>query len=124
MGNQLPILHSRLDWLILAWMQEHQNSGLIGVTDRLKIDNVLLAKGAKYPSISYILQELHERSIPVHQAYAGQVVSLGGNTSLTVNRIGELGMSMTLSHGKARILFIPGADPSWWEELSRAEWDN
>jgi competence protein ComEC len=119
LGRQLPLFHRQLDWLVLAGAREEQVAGLVGVAERYPVGQAWIAGAAGGAAYRRVLEELNAASVPIHEMQPGAGLDLGGGARLKVLASGEHGAALLLTHGRARVLLAPGADPAMVEALAK-----
>jgi competence protein ComEC len=119
LGRRLPLFHRQLDWLVLAGAREEQVAGLVGVAERYPVGQAWIAGAAGGAAYRRVLEELNAASVPIHEMQPGAGLDLGGGTRLEVLASGEHGAALLLTHGRARVLLAPGADPAMVEALAK-----
>jgi competence protein ComEC len=119
LGRRLPILHRRLDWLVIGGTRNDQVAGLAGVTERFSIGNVLLAGPPGRSAYRHLIDELSEAGRIIIPAVKGQILDLGYGARLEVLAIGEYGTMLEITYDRARFLLAPGADPGLVNELEK-----
>ena len=119
LGRRLPLFHRRLDWLVLAGSREEQVAGLVGIVERYPVGQAWIAGAAGGAAYRRVLEELNAASVPILAAQPGAGLDLGGGARLEVLASGEHGAALLLTHGRARVLLAPGADPAMVEAVAQ-----
>ncbi len=117
LGAQLPLFDRSLDWLVVAGTDDDQIAGLVGLVDRYRIGNALLAGSSGGSAYRRVQQELAAEGIPMVEALRAQILDLGEGAQLEVLALGRRGAALMLTHQRARILIAPGADAQLISEL-------
>jgi competence protein ComEC len=118
LGRRLPILHRRLDWVVIGGTRDDQVAGLAGISDHFFIQKTLLAGPPGRSAYRHLLKELSAAECPIIHAVEGHILDLGDGAKLEVLSLGEHGAAVEVRYLRSRFLFAPGADPAMVNELA------
>ncbi len=109
LGRRMPLLNRKLDFLIVAGVDEEQIGGLTGILERYPPAQVLWSgPPAGTPVARNLLEKMGQLGIPYQLAQAGQVLDLGDGASLQVLDVSRRGAILSLAWGSFRALLPAG----------------
>ncbi|HEY70576.1 MAG TPA: DUF4131 domain-containing protein [Anaerolineae bacterium] len=111
LGRRLPLLHRRLDWIVVAGTSDEQVAGLAGVVERFAVGGALLAGRPGGSSYQRLIEALHAQGVVITQAETGMALDLSARSRLRIVSLGARGAVLQIEHGNARMLLCSGADP-------------
>ena len=107
----MPLLHRKLDFLVVAGVDEEQIGGLAGILERFRPDQVLWSgPPAGTATARDLQQKLGQAEIPLILAQDGQVLDLGDGAQLRVLNVSRRGAILALDWGSFRALLPVGLD--------------
>jgi competence protein ComEC len=119
LGRRLPPFDRRLDWLVVAGVEDEQLRGLPANLDRFPPGQVLWAG---LPQASASARELQAgliaAKIPIHPAEAGQALDLGEGAVLRTLAVTSRGAVLLLEWGNFQALLPVGLDFDSLEALA------
>jgi competence protein ComEC len=111
LGRRMPLLNRKLDFLIVAGVDEEQIGGLADILERYPPAKVLWSgPPAGTRTASDLLQKIGQAAIPYQLAQAGQSLDLGDGARLRVLGVSRRGAVLMLEWGSFRALLPVGMD--------------
>jgi competence protein ComEC len=118
-GRHMPILHRKLDYLLVGSVREEHVAALPGIIERYPPMEVLWAGREQASRSTYYLHEgLLVKGIPIVKAESGQVLELGEGVCLRVLAAGSRGAVYLLEWDRFRALLPTGPNYDDFERLS------
>jgi competence protein ComEC len=111
LGRRLPLLHRRLDWIVVAGTRDEQVAGLAGVVERFSVGGALLAGHPGGSPYQRLIETFHAQGVSITVAEKGMALDLGAGSWLRIVSVGARGAVLQVEHGNARLLLCSGADP-------------
>ncbi len=111
LGRRMPLLHRKLDFLIVAGVEAEQIGGLAGILERYPPAQALWSgPPAGTATARDLLEKLGQAGIPYQLAQAGQTLDLGEGARLQVVGVSRRGAVLLLEWGRFRALLPVGMD--------------
>lgn len=118
LGQRLPTFERRLDYLVVAGVEDAQLQALPTVMERYPVDQALWAGEVAASNASRQLNaRLIEMNVSVEAALPGQALDLGEEARLEVLYAGPRGATLLLSWKNFRMLLPMGLDAAALDEI-------
>jgi len=117
LGRRLPPWNRELDAVILAGTRPEQLQGLVDITERFQIHQVLHPTRMWGNLSKALLEEFQQEGIPVH-TLDEELCIQRGSFLIEIVSSGQHGAAVLLSYDAFQLLMLPGITPGEAETLS------
>ncbi len=115
LGERLPVLERRLNWVVVGGTRYEQIAGLAGTIERFPPRQMWIAGPAGGSAYRRLMTQVRDLGIPAIDIRVGQRLELGSETWLEAVAHGPQGAAFLLTHDRLRVLLLIGVDPAMME---------
>lgn len=118
LGRRFPPWNRELDMLILAGTRDDQLSGLIDITERVRIRNVLYPAEIRGSVSATLLEEFHQQGIPTITLVEGMQLTRD-DVQVELLAVSQQGAAVVIEFEHFQMVLLPGITPDSAVQLTR-----